>query len=166
MGRRSSWQSAVKIKILAVGQKMPVWVKEAVHEYQKRMPRELKIEWHEIVATKRSGQYDQDKAQQQEAERMERLLQPGDHLLALEVLGQSWSTPDLAQQLAKWQLAARDVAIIIGGADGIWPPLSKRAAQHWSLSALTLPHPLVRVLLSEQLYRAWTINAGHPYHKE
>ncbi len=145
---------------------MPAWLQAGVQDYHKRMPRELQVQWIEIPASKRTGQYDQSRAQQQEAQRIERYLANNDHLVALEVLGKSWSTKDLAAELNKWQLAAKDVAIIIGGPDGILPSLSAKANQHWSLSALTLPHPLVRVLLAEQLYRAWTINQGHPYHKE
>ena len=89
----------------------------------------------------------------------------GHWVIALDVKGRSWSTPKLAQQLAAWQMDGRDVDLLVGGPDGLGEACRKRADQSWSLSALTLPHPLVRVLLVEQLYRAWSINQGHPYHR-
>jgi 23S rRNA (pseudouridine1915-N3)-methyltransferase len=87
------------------------------------------------------------------------------HVVLLDVQGHAWDTPQLAQQLTQWQMARRDIVLLIGGPDGVTPELQQAAAQRWSLSALTLPHMLVRIVLVEQLYRAWTLLQGHPYHK-
>jgi len=99
------------------------------------------------------------------AERVEARLRGDEQLVALEVKGRPWSTEQLADQADQWRLEGRDVALLVGGPDGLAPALSARAQQHWSLSPLTLPHPLVRLMLAEQLYRAWTLMVGHPYHR-
>lgn len=100
-----------------------------------------------------------------EAQRIRERLRDDDITVALEVGGKPWSTEQLAQQAEGWRLAGRDVALLVGGPDGLLPALSASADQRWSLSPLTLPHPLVRVMLAEQLYRAWTLLVGHPYHR-
>lgn len=90
----------------------------------------------------------------------------GNHIVSLDLPGKNWETPQLAQQLSKWQLDGRDVSLLIGGPEGLAPDCKAAASQSWCLSALTLPHPLVRVLVAESLYRAWSINNNHPYHRE
>lgn len=158
----------MKVRILAVGGKMPAWVQEGYREYAKRLPRELSLEVVEIPLGNR-GQKNSaalvEKARQKEGEAMLAALGPRDHVVALEVKGKPWSTEQLSRELADWQMSGDNVSILIGGPDGLSAECLARANQKWSLSALTLPHPLVRVLLSEQLYRAWTLLAGHPYHK-
>ena len=95
----------------------------------------------------------------------QKTLPEGDRVIALDVRGSAWSTEQLAEELSDWQMAGTNVSLLIGGPDGLSRDCLQRARQRWSLSALTLPHPLVRVVLAEQLYRAWTITAGHPYHR-
>ncbi|MFV8783516.1 23S rRNA (pseudouridine(1915)-N(3))-methyltransferase RlmH [Microbulbifer sp. SA54] len=158
----------MKIRILAAGGKMPSWVQEGYQEYAKRLPRELTLEMVEIPLGNR-GQKNSaalvEKARQKEGEAMLAALGPRDHVVALDVKGKSWSTEQLSRELAGWQMSGDNVSLLIGGPDGLAPDCLSRASQRWSLSALTMPHPLVRVLLAEQLYRAWTLLAGHPYHK-
>lgn len=153
------------IKVLAVGTKMPQWVAAGVDEYQKRLPREWRFSFKEISLGQRSKSQDAAKAIEAEADELLKAIAPQEHVVALDVLGKSWSTEALAQQMANWQMQGVDITLLIGGPDGLSPRCLARANQRWSLSALTLPHPLVRVLLVEQLYRAWTVNNHHPYHK-
>lgn len=155
----------MKLRLLAVGNKMPAWVTEGYQEYARRMPADCALELVEISPGHRSKSSSKEKAMQQEAEALLRAIRPQDHLIALDVLGKSWSTEQLSEQLGQWRMAGGDVALIIGGPDGISPELLAKAKQRWSLSNLTLPHPLVRVVVAEQLYRAWTLLQGHPYHK-
>ncbi|MBD3898605.1 23S rRNA (pseudouridine(1915)-N(3))-methyltransferase RlmH [Halomonas sp. ML-15] len=155
----------MKVKLLAVGAKMPAWVEQGVAEYRKRLPRDFSLEIIEIAPGARGKNADIARAVASEGERMRERLKGREHLVALEVGGKPWSTEQLAEQAADWRLAGRDVALLVGGPDGIEPGLSASADQRWSLSPLTLPHPLVRILLAEQLYRAWTLLVGHPYHR-
>ncbi|GAA5524768.1 ribosomal RNA large subunit methyltransferase H [Microbulbifer aestuariivivens] len=158
----------MKIRILAAGGRMPAWVQEGYSEYAKRLPREISLEMVEIPLGQR-GQKNAaalvEKARQKEGEAMLAALHPRDHVVALDVQGKPWSTHQLSQQLEGWQMQGDNVVLLIGGPDGLAPDCLARARQRWSLSPLTLPHPLVRVVLAEQLYRAWTLLAGHPYHK-
>ncbi|WP_193161455.1 23S rRNA (pseudouridine(1915)-N(3))-methyltransferase RlmH [Microbulbifer hainanensis] len=158
----------MKIRILAAGGRMPGWVQEGYAEYAKRLPREIALEMVEIPLGQRGQKGSPalvEKARQKEGEAMLAALGPRDHVVALDVLGKPWSTEQLSQHLQDWQLLGENVALLIGGPDGLAPDCLTRARQRWSLSPLTLPHPLVRVVLAEQLYRAWTLLAGHPYHK-
>ena len=147
---------------------MPGWVQEGYAEYAKRLPRDIALEMVEIPLGQR-GQKNSaalvDKARQKEGEAMLAALAPRDHVVALDVQGKPWSTEQLSQQLENWRMQGDNVSLLIGGPDGLAPDCLARARQRWSLSPLTLPHPLVRVVLAEQLYRAWTLLAGHPYHK-
>jgi 23S rRNA (pseudouridine1915-N3)-methyltransferase len=144
---------------------MPAWVSEGFNEYAKRMPPELRIELVELPLGQRAKNQPVEKAMAKEGELMLKAIGAGDGVVALDVLGKPWSTEKLAQQLRGWQESGRNYNLLIGGPDGLAPDCLGRADQTWSLSPLTLPHPLVRILLMEQLYRAWTLNAGHPYHK-
>ena len=155
----------MKLRLLAVGTRMPSWVTDGYQEYAKRLPHDCALELIEISPGHRSKNSNTAKAMQQEADALNKVIRPGDHIVALDVLGKSWSTEQLSEQLGNWRMNGSDIALIIGGPDGISPELLTRAHQRWSLSALTLPHPLVRVLVSEQIYRAWTLLQGHPYHK-
>lgn len=155
----------MKLKLLAVGTRMPAWVDQGVNEYGKRLPRDFSLEITEIAAGARGKNADIARAVASEGERMRERLKGNEHVVALEVGGKAWSTEQLAEQAADWRLSGRDVALLVGGPDGIEPGLSASADQRWSLSPLTLPHPLVRLLLAEQLYRAWTLLVGHPYHR-
>jgi 23S rRNA (pseudouridine1915-N3)-methyltransferase len=155
----------MKLRLLAVGNKMPDWVEQGFHEYARRLPKDCTIELVEISPGHRGKNASIDKAMQQEAEALRKAIRPNDHVVALAVDGKPWSTEQLSGQLEGWRGLGCDVALLIGGPDGMTDEIMKLAKQRWSLSALTLPHPLVRVLLSEQIYRAWTILQGHPYHK-
>ena len=155
----------MKLRLLAVGQKMPSWVTQGVQEYAKRLPADCSLELVEIAPGHRAKNTPIEKAMQQEAEALRKAIRPSDHVVALAVEGKPWSTPELAQQLGQWRMQGGDVALLVGGPDGMTDDILALAKQRWSLSNLTLPHPLVRVLLAEQLYRAWSILQGHPYHK-
>lgn len=155
----------MKLRLLAVGHKMPAWVEQGVAEYSKRLPADCSLEIIEITPGYRAKNTSKEKAMQQEAEALSKAIRPQDHVIALDVKGKSWSTEQLAENLSDWRMQGGDVALIVGGPDGLTADILALAKQRWSLSALTLPHPLVRVLLAEQLYRAWTIIQGHPYHK-
>lgn len=155
----------MKIKILSVGSRMPSWVTEGTNEYSKRLPRDIKLELIEIPLGNRGKNADISKAIQKESDALLGHIADQDWVVALEVTGQSWSTEKLAEQFSQWRLDARDVVILIGGPDGLSAACRQRANQQWSLSKLTYPHPVVRIVLAEQLYRAWTITQNHPYHR-
>ena len=156
----------MRIRIIAVGTKMPAWVTQAVAEYGKRMPRELKLDWHDIPLARRGKDANAQKLCEREGEQMLKAVSARDRVIALDVLGKRISTGQLAEQLSSWQMSGDSYSLLIGGPDGLAPQCLERADLRWSLSDLTLPHPLVRVILAEQLYRAWTITVNHPYHRE
>ena len=153
------------IHLIAVGTRMPGWVEEAFTEYAKRMPTESKLKLVEIAAGKRGKNSDIKRLTLQEGEKMLAAIPKGAKVVALDVLGKALSTEELAKELKGWQGSGQDIAILIGGPEGLADDCLKQAQQKISLSKLTLPHPLVRVVLAEQLYRATTILKGHPYHK-
>lgn len=144
---------------------MPAWVTQGVEEYSRRMPPELSIQFIEIPLAKRGKNTDIPRAIAAEGKAVMDQIKPADFVVALEVEGKSFTTEKLAQHLDRWQMEGQDVCFLIGGPDGNAPDCKARANMKWSLSGLTLPHPLVRVVLAEQLYRAWSINANHPYHR-
>ncbi len=155
----------MKIRLIAIGGKMPRWVTEGYNEYAKRFPAEVSFELIELPLGHRGKGADLARAKKQEGDQMLAAIPKGDRVIALEVGGKSWSTEQLAEQLESWQMDGRNVSLLVGGPEGLDGRCVALADQKWSLSALTLPHPLVRVLLVEQLYRACTILQGHPYHK-
>lgn len=144
---------------------MPAWVDTAYNEYARRLPRELSPSLMELPLGQRSKNSSIDKARRDEGQNLLAAIAPASEVVALDVKGKSLSTEKLAQTLESWQMNGRDISILIGGPDGLADECLQRADARWSLSALTLPHPLVRIVLIEQLYRAWTLLAGHPYHK-
>ncbi|MEM9254907.1 MAG: 23S rRNA (pseudouridine(1915)-N(3))-methyltransferase RlmH [Pseudomonadota bacterium] len=156
----------MRISVIAIGTRMPAWVDAGVQEYSRRLPREIQLHWREIPLAKRSRAGNPRQALAREGEQMLKSLTRGDRVIALDVAGKSCTTEALAKQLDDWQMSGEQIALLIGGPDGLSPECLQRADQRWSLSALTLPHPLVRVVLAEQLYRAWTITANHPYHRD
>jgi len=153
------------IHLIAVGSRMPGWVQEGFNEYARRMPPESKIKLVEIAAGKRGKNSDVKRLTQQEGEKMLAAIPKSAKVVALDVLGEALSTQELAQELKAWQGSGQDIAILIGGPEGLAEVCLKQARQKISLSQLTLPHPLVRVVVAEQLYRASTILKGHPYHR-
>ena len=144
---------------------MPSWVEAGCTEYGKRMPPELRIETIEIALGARGKNQSASKAIEKESQSLLKAIGAQDFVVALDVIGRTLSTEKLASKLADWQMNGRDVCLIIGGPDGLSAECLARANMRWSLSDLTLPHPLVRIVLMEQMYRAWTINANHPYHR-
>ncbi|WP_416885590.1 23S rRNA (pseudouridine(1915)-N(3))-methyltransferase RlmH [Marinospirillum sp.] len=155
----------MKIRVLAVGQKMPSWVEQGVNEYLRRLPADFKVQFEEFALGQRRGQHSGAKAKEQEGQALLAKIHPKERVIALDVQGKAWSSEVLAEQAADWRMEGRDVVLLIGGPDGLAEACLQRAEQRWSLSALTLPHPLVRVVLAEQLYRAWSLISGHPYHR-
>ncbi len=156
----------MELIIAAVGTRMPNWVDEAFAEYQKRMPREARMRLLEIKPDKRDGGKTAQQVMSAEAARIEDAL-PKDCLrIVLDEHGKSLTSQALAKEMQTWLGAGRHIALIIGGADGLAPEIKSRADLLWSLSPLTLPHGMVRVLLAEQLYRAHSILHNHPYHRE
>ncbi|MDZ4097085.1 MAG: 23S rRNA (pseudouridine(1915)-N(3))-methyltransferase RlmH [Methylophilaceae bacterium] len=155
----------MKLRILSVGHKMPDWVEKACVEYLKRMPREASVEIIEIKPDKRASGKNSEVVQEAEAARIFEAAGK-DLLIVLDEHGQEVTTTQLAQRMETWLSGGRDVSLVIGGADGLHASLKQKADWLWSLSKLTLPHGMVRVVLSEQLYRAWSVIQNHPYHRE
>ena len=155
----------MRLLIVAVGQRLPDWAQSAWADYAKRFPAELKVEL-KAVKTEPRGSRSLPSRLAAERERIEAALPKGCRVVALDERGTALSTVALADKLRAWQLDADDVALVIGGPDGLEPSFRQAAHERIRLSDLTLPHALVRVLLIEQLYRAWSINAKHPYHRE
>jgi 23S rRNA (pseudouridine1915-N3)-methyltransferase len=155
----------MQLAILAVGQRMPRWVDDAFGEYAKRLPPEMRIALTELKAEPRSASRDAARVMAIEAERITQALPRGARLVILDERGDALDTHALATRIEAWRGDGRDVAFVIGGADGLDPALKQRADERLRLSSLTLPHGLARVLLAEALYRAWTVTSGHPYHR-
>jgi len=155
----------MRIHLVAVGTRMPSWVTTGYSEYTRRLPRECSLQLVEIPVSKRHKSLPAARAMQEEGQLMLAAIPAGCLVIALDVAGRVWSTEALAERLQDWMGGGRDVALLVGGPDGLAPDCLARADLRWSLSALTYPHTLVRILIAEQLYRAWSINAGHPYHR-
>jgi 23S rRNA (pseudouridine1915-N3)-methyltransferase len=156
----------MRITIIAVGTRMPGWVAQGVAEYGKRLPRDLQLCWKEVPLGQRGKGASPAQAIARESEQMLKAIPGGDRVIALDVAGKQRSTAQLAQELQRWQMSGDNVSLLIGGPDGLSEACLQCAAQRWSLGQLTLPHPLVRIILAEQLYRAWTITVNHPYHRD
>ena len=155
----------MRLWIVAVGQRVPDWAQTAYDDYAKRFPHEIKVEL-KAVKTEPRGSKTLETLYAAERERIEATIPRGARVVVLDERGTSLSTKALAERLQGWQLGGGDVALVIGGPDGIDPAFRAAAHERIRLSDLTLPHAMVRVLLIEQLYRAWSVNAGHPYHRE
>jgi 23S rRNA (pseudouridine1915-N3)-methyltransferase len=156
----------MKLLILAVGHKMPSWITEGFNEYTKRMPREAKIELIEIKPEPRTTGKTVVQIMEAEAQRIQAALHKDVLRIALDERGKHWTTRQLTEQMKDWLSGGRDVAFIIGGADGLHESIRGSANQLLALSAMVLPHGMVRVLLAEQLYRAHSLLNNHPYHRE
>ena len=155
----------MKLTIVAVGQKVPDWAQTAYDDYAKRFPPELKVELKAVKTEPRASKT-LDTLLLAEKSRVSAAIPRGTHIVALDERGTSVTTVALAERLKAWQLLGADVAIVIGGPDGLDADFKKAAHERLRLSDLTLPHAMVRVLLIEQLYRAWSITINHPYHRE
>lgn len=156
----------MRLTVLAIGTRMPAWVNEGVQVYQKRLPRHLPLEFRELPAAQRSSATTATVLRDKEGESLLRALPEQACVVALDEHGTRWTSNQLASRLESWLGSQPQVVFLIGGADGLAEACKSRADFLWSLSPLTLPHALVRVVLAEQLYRAWTLLQGHPYHRE
>ena len=155
----------MKLTIIAVGTRMPDWVQAGYSEYAKRLPRECALELKEIPLATRSKNTDIARAIEKESESILASIPAQERVIALDVLGKPQTTQTLAEALRDWQMQGGNTSLLIGGPDGLSANCLARANQRWSLSGLTLPHPLVRIVLAEQLYRAWSLLNHHPYHR-
>jgi len=156
----------MKLLILAVGNKMPAWITEGFNEYSKRMPREAAISLIEIKPEARNSGKTSAQIMEAEAQRIRAALPDSALCIALDEHGETPTTKQLSQQMQDWMRLGSDVAFVIGGADGLHESVKQTAKHLMALSALTLPHGMVRVLLAEQLYRAHSLMHNHPYHRE
>jgi len=153
----------VRTLLIAVGDRLPAWVQEGYAEYAKRLSRELPLQLVEISTKSRSR--DVARAIADEGNAILASIPKSAHVVALDGRGQPWSSEDVAVQLTRWRMLGQDLAFVIGGPDGLAPTVFARAQQRWSLGPATLPHPLVRIVVAEQLYRAVSQLGNHPYHR-
>ena len=156
----------MRLCVIAVGSRMPGWVDAAFEDYARRLRAPLEVQLKQLSAARRSAATPARQAMAEEGRRILAVLAPRDHVVALDERGTQFSTSELARWLEERRRSGQNLACVIGGADGLAPAVLARAQRRWSLSRLTLPHGLVRVVLIEQLYRATTLLAGHPYHRE
>lgn len=147
--------------LIAIGERMPAWVQEGYADYAKRLARELPLQLVEVSTKSR----DPARITTDEGAALLATIPKGAHVIALDGRGKPWSSEELAAQLARWRMQGKDLAFLIGGADGLAPAVLERADQRWSLGPATLPHPLVRLFVAEQLYRAVSQLGNHPYHR-
>ena len=155
----------MKVKLISVGTKMPGWVQQGVEEYAKRIASELGFTVCEVPMAKRTKTANIEQCVQKEGDSILAALGKGDYLIALDVLGKQISTESLADRLAELKQEGLNISLIVGGPDGLSKECLSRANETWSLSKMAMPHPLVRIMVAEQLYRATTILKGHPYHR-
>lgn len=155
----------MRVRLIAVGTRLPPWVAQGVAEFQVRLPREWRFELVEVAVAARGKNADLARLKHAEGEKMLRAIPDGAQVIAFDERGEALDTAAWARALEGWQREGRDLALLIGGPDGLAPECLARAQRRWSLSKLTLPHALVRVMVLEQLYRAWTVTRGHPYHR-
>jgi 23S rRNA (pseudouridine1915-N3)-methyltransferase len=155
----------MRIRLIAVGTRMPAWVETAYKDYAARLPHECRLELTEIPPAQRGKNTDIARAKQQEGEKILKVLPADALVIALDERGEELTSPQWAGELQKWMQSGRDTCLLIGGPDGHAPEVLARADRKWSLSKLVLPHALVRVFVSEQLFRAWSLLSNHPYHR-
>lgn len=155
-----------KLMIVAVGQKMPAWAQAGYEDYARRFPPDMRLELRAVKAEPRTSGKTAQQMMAAEAQRMQAQIPPQAHVVALDERGQQGTSMQLAQRLRGWRERGSDVVFLVGGPDGLDGALRDQAHERLRLSDLTLPHPLVRVLLAEQLYRAWSLLMNHPYHRE
>ena len=153
------------INFVCVGTKMPDWINQGYEEYVKRLNKDVKIKLIEVAASKRAKTTSVEKLKSEESIRIQKILPKGAHVVVLDVKGKQWSTENLSEQLGRWLHLGQDIYLIVGGPDGLDDNILKMAKESWSLSKLTFPHPIVRVVVSEQIYRAWSLMDNHPYHR-
>jgi len=152
----------LQIRLIAIGRSMPDWIARGWHEYARRMPPQIGLELVEVVPPRATGGDDRNR----EGEALMSKCADHGYRVALDEGGAAWSTRDLARRLDDWMMNGQNVSLIVGGAAGHSRKLLSSCNATWSLSALTFPHMLVRVIVGEQIYRAWTLLSGHPYHRD
>ena len=155
----------MRIRLISVGSRMPGWVEEGYHEYSRRLGHDLRLELVEVPLGRRSKGADVGRLREKEAGQMLSAIGSGDRVVTMEIKGKPWSTEQLADHMGSWFHSGQNISLLVGGPEGLHSSCMARADVRWSLSPLTLPHPLVRVVVAEQLYRAWSILHNHPYHK-
>lgn len=155
----------MRIRLIAVGTRMPDWVETAFRDYAGRLPHECRLELTEIAPAQRGKNADIARAKQQEGEKILKALPRDALVIALDERGEQLTSPQWSGELKQWMQSGRDTCLLIGGPDGHAPEVLARADRKWSLSKLVLPHALVRVFVAEQLFRAWSLLANHPYHR-
>jgi len=155
----------MQIKLIAVGSRMPEWVNQGYAEYARRLSRDCALQLQEIPAGKRLKNTDIARLVRDEGERMMAVIPYGSHIVSLDIAGRPWSTRELAEAMRRWLASGQNVALLVGGPEGLSDSVREQAHESWSLSRLTFPHPLVRIVVAEQLYRAWSILQQHPYHR-
>ncbi|MBI4005542.1 MAG: 23S rRNA (pseudouridine(1915)-N(3))-methyltransferase RlmH [Gammaproteobacteria bacterium] len=156
----------MRLHLIVVGKRMPAWIREGFNEYNKRLPAELRLDLIEISPAVRGKSIPVKKAVKEEEKRIRAAVPNNSLMIAFDEKGKQMNSIQLSKKIESWFLQGRDVSLIIGGADGLNDDFKKSADEIWSLSAMTLPHSLVRVIIAEQIYRAWTILKNHPYHRE
>lgn len=155
----------MKIRLLAVGTRMPDWVTQAVKEYSRRLPPDFAFQCQAVPMVRRGKNMSSEQARHREGQALLNRLERRDHVVALDVGGRHHGTPELARRVQTLREEGLDLSLLVGGPDGLSHECLQRAADRWSLSALTLAHPLVRVVVAEQVYRIWSLMHGHPYHR-
>lgn len=156
----------MQLQLIAIGNKMPGWVDTGVREYTRRFPADMPFSVTQIPAQKRGKNADVARILKKEGQLMIEAIPKGNRIVTLEVTGKPWDTHQLAKRMNRWQMDGRNVSLLVGGPEGLAPECIALSEEKWSLSPLTLPHPLVRIVLAESLYRAWSLNTNHPYHRE
>ncbi|MED6332836.1 MAG: 23S rRNA (pseudouridine(1915)-N(3))-methyltransferase RlmH [Pseudomonadota bacterium] len=156
----------MKVSLIAIGTKMPSWVQQGVEEYQKRIQSKLKFNLIEVPLARRSKSQSIEQCIQKEGNELLKMVPPDSWVIALDVAGTSISTEQLARKLTTFMAEGQNISLLIGGPDGLDRSCLDKSKERWSFSALTLPHPLVRILVIEQLYRAFSMLNGHPYHRD
>ncbi|MDD5276512.1 MAG: 23S rRNA (pseudouridine(1915)-N(3))-methyltransferase RlmH [Methylovulum sp.] len=155
----------MQINLISVGNRMPGWVQQGYDDYAKRLPRECELVLKEVVPGKRGKNSDVARIVRDEGERMIAAIPNGAHVITLDIPGRQWTTPELAAAMQRWLAGGQAIALLVGGPEGLAETAKQRARESWSLSNLTFPHPLVRIVVAEQLYRAWSLLNNHPYHR-
>jgi len=155
----------MQINLISVGNKMPGWVQQGYDEYSKRMPKECSLVLKEVLPGKRGKNSDIARIVRDEGERMIQAIPAKAHVVTLDIPGKPWTTPELSVSMKRWMESGQNIALMIGGPEGLSDSVRDIARESWSLSKLTFPHPIVRILVAEQLYRAWSILKNHPYHR-
>lgn len=155
----------MKIRLLTITHKTPSWIHEGYTEYAKRLPQTCALELIEIPAEKRTANADLNRITQRESEKILSIIKPNHHVIALDSKGKQWTTIELSEQLKNWQQSGSNIDLLIGGPEGLAQSCLQKANQTWSLSLLTFPHIIVKLIVAEQIYRAWSILENHPYHR-